>query len=1091
MNCRFFLGISAVLLLLVGCSGGGQPAPPAPQPNPVPSITAITPDNVTAGSQAATVTVTGTGFLSTSVCQWGGYARPTTYVSGTQLQVTLPASDFAAAGTWQMAIVNPTPGGGTSNKVVFSVNNPVPAISTISPNTATAGGAAISLTISGTGFVASSAAQWSGSNRTTTFVSVTQLLVALPASDFTAAGTFQITVVNGAPGGGTSNAVTFTVTNPTPNPVPALTSISPSNTLVGSGAFTLTINGSNFVAASVLKWGGSNRVTTFVSATQLTAAITANDVATAGTVQVQVVNPAPGGGTSNSLTFTVNNPVPKLTSLTPTSATAGGVAFSLTANGSLFAVGAVLRWNAANRATTPVSATQLQAAITAADIGTAGTASVTVFNPGPGGGTSNALTFTINPAAIVGFAYINGGYLTPDRVFTFGVGPNGHLRNTGYEFTAGQTWGLIASPNYKNLYAAGGNGNYPYVGSVQVFSIDQTTGKATPSTISSSELNRDYRYPAIDPAGKFLYVPANYGGSTAVFAIDPNDGSLAEVSGSPFPAGGGPHQAIVTPSGKFLYVTNDATNNITAYSIDSSTGALTTVAGSPFPADDSPWKGVVDPSGKFLYVVNHFSSKLSAYSINSTTGSLTPLAGSPFATGWYPDDVTVHPNGKFLFVGDMGYNNATGGDIVTYAINPSTGVPTPLGSPVPADSATWSIQLDASGTRLYATGLFGMINAYQVNPTTGAVAFLEATFQSGPGVSIALIPALKPVAYTPKFAYTANALTNNISGFAIDAGSGTLTGIAASPFALGASPAVLAGNPAGKFLYASNPAANQVFGFSLNGTSGAPSAVPGSPFAAGAYPRAVAIEPSGYLAYTANKNDDSLSGFTVDPATGTWTRNAQTWFIGLGQGPNSVAMHPSGQLLYVVNSTSNSISGFSIDKSSNGYLAFLDQSPYATSVGPGEALVEPTGRFLYLLNPGLNTISIFSIALGSGALTAINQTYATSSQPVALAVDPFAKYLYVAHGQSGDIRGYSINSVTGALTPLSGSPFASSAIANAALAVDYSGKFLYVQGNASNQDAFLTIYTINPSTGNLTAVSGTPPVTGRGASSVLTTGKIQ
>ena len=38
----------------------------------------------------------------------------------------------------------------------------------------------------------------------------------------------------------------------------------------------------------------------------------------------------------------------------------------------------------------------MQAAITAADILNAGTAQLTVTNPGPGGGTSNALTFTIN-----------------------------------------------------------------------------------------------------------------------------------------------------------------------------------------------------------------------------------------------------------------------------------------------------------------------------------------------------------------------------------------------------------------------------------------------------------------------------------------------------------------------------------------------------------------------------------------------------------------------------------------------------------------------------------------------------------------------
>jgi parallel beta-helix repeat protein len=88
---------------------------------------------------------------------------------------------------------------------------------------------------------------------------------------------------------------------------------------------------------------------------------------------------------------------PTITSLSPDSATAGGPGFTLTVNGTHFVSGSsVVRWNGSDHPTTYVSGTQLTAEITAADIATAGTASVTVFNPDPGGGTSNAKTFTIN-----------------------------------------------------------------------------------------------------------------------------------------------------------------------------------------------------------------------------------------------------------------------------------------------------------------------------------------------------------------------------------------------------------------------------------------------------------------------------------------------------------------------------------------------------------------------------------------------------------------------------------------------------------------------------------------------------------------------
>src|SRR5882724_10150404 len=79
---------------------------------------------------------------------------------------------------------------------------------------------------------------------------------------------------------------------------PSLVSISPSIANAGSAAFSLTVNGTNFVSSSTVNWNGTARTTTFVSPTKMTAAITATDIAVAGTVPVTVTTPAPGGGTS-------------------------------------------------------------------------------------------------------------------------------------------------------------------------------------------------------------------------------------------------------------------------------------------------------------------------------------------------------------------------------------------------------------------------------------------------------------------------------------------------------------------------------------------------------------------------------------------------------------------------------------------------------------------------------------------------------------------------------------------------------------------------------------------------------------------------
>ncbi len=87
------------------------------------------------------------------------------------------------------------------------------------------------------------------------------------------------------------------------NPVPLINQpLVPDTTAPGGPEFTLTVNGTGFVSHSVINWNNSGLGTQFVSSSQLTATVPAEDIATASTAWVTVVNPAPGGGTSN-LTF--------------------------------------------------------------------------------------------------------------------------------------------------------------------------------------------------------------------------------------------------------------------------------------------------------------------------------------------------------------------------------------------------------------------------------------------------------------------------------------------------------------------------------------------------------------------------------------------------------------------------------------------------------------------------------------------------------------------------------------------------------------------------------------------------------------------
>src|SRR5437870_11945636 len=81
------------------------------------------------------------------------------------------------------------------------------------------------------------------------------------------------------------------------NPVPLVNNpLVPASALPGGASFTLTVNGTGFVAGSTVDWNGTPLATTFVTGSQLTASAPAANIATAGTASVTVVSPAPGGG---------------------------------------------------------------------------------------------------------------------------------------------------------------------------------------------------------------------------------------------------------------------------------------------------------------------------------------------------------------------------------------------------------------------------------------------------------------------------------------------------------------------------------------------------------------------------------------------------------------------------------------------------------------------------------------------------------------------------------------------------------------------------------------------------------------------------
>jgi hypothetical protein len=99
-----------------------------------------------------------------------------------------------------------------------------------------------------------------------------------------------------------------------------------------------------------------------------------------------------------------SNPVPLVNQpLVPTAVAPGGSSFTLTVNGTGFVSGSAVNWNDTSLATTFVNSSQLTATVPAANIATASTASITLSNPTPGGGSSNVMFFPISAPTTLQF----------------------------------------------------------------------------------------------------------------------------------------------------------------------------------------------------------------------------------------------------------------------------------------------------------------------------------------------------------------------------------------------------------------------------------------------------------------------------------------------------------------------------------------------------------------------------------------------------------------------------------------------------------------------------------------------------------------
>src|SRR5206468_2187639 len=152
-------------------------------------------------------------------------------------------------------------------------------LTSISPNTAVAGGPSFTVTVNGAGFSSATVATWNGTPLATTFVNSTQLAATVPANLIASVGTVSVGV--STTGQTSPTPLPFTITSGL-----TLTSLSPSSVLAGGPGLSLGVIGTGFTANSVVLFNGTALPTAFSNATSLTATVPANLVASAGSASV-------------------------------------------------------------------------------------------------------------------------------------------------------------------------------------------------------------------------------------------------------------------------------------------------------------------------------------------------------------------------------------------------------------------------------------------------------------------------------------------------------------------------------------------------------------------------------------------------------------------------------------------------------------------------------------------------------------------------------------------------------------------------------------------------------------------------------------
>jgi hypothetical protein len=350
----------------------------------LPIIGDMIPGYVPAGYGTFMLTIYGSYFTATPTINWGGIPLATTG-QWNIITATIPASYVANAGTVNVTV---TTSAGTSVPYVFTIGQPPPSMTSLSPSSAPVGAPSFWVYVNGTNFTPNSVVILQGVWIWTQYISPTQIRGYIDTLLIGTAGKLAVMVFVPVNGGTYTASLPFTVTSIPPS----ISSISPSTAMAGSAGFMMTVTGVAFTPDAICTWGNTALDTIYVSPTQLNVSVPASMVQNPGTGSIKV---SMAGGTSAPVSFSIPPAPPAISGLSPAVATVGNTAFTLSISGQYFTSATTAKWGSTALATTFISQTQLTAVVPSALFVTAGTTTISVVNVT---GSSTQVPFTINPA---------------------------------------------------------------------------------------------------------------------------------------------------------------------------------------------------------------------------------------------------------------------------------------------------------------------------------------------------------------------------------------------------------------------------------------------------------------------------------------------------------------------------------------------------------------------------------------------------------------------------------------------------------------------------------------------------------------------